>query len=90
VQVAPWLVGRLAPRPDSLVGRGMAGLVSLVHTGGAAVIVPEVRNDEQAGWWRGIGADLACGELFGVAAPPDAITELLAAGVAAPPARPAS
>jgi EAL domain-containing protein (putative c-di-GMP-specific phosphodiesterase class I) len=86
VQVAPWLVHRLADRPDSLAGRAMADLVSLVHVGGAAVIVPEVHTEEQAGWWHGIGADIACGKQFGLPSPPEAITELLAGPPPQPPA----
>jgi EAL domain-containing protein (putative c-di-GMP-specific phosphodiesterase class I) len=48
-----------------------------VHACGASVITPQVHTEEQARWWREMGADVACGDQLGPAQPPEAITELL-------------
>jgi diguanylate cyclase (GGDEF)-like protein len=54
---------RLAPSP-------FAGeLAVLVHGSGATILVSGVDTEEQAASWRSAGADLASGDLFGVACP---------------------
>jgi EAL domain-containing protein (putative c-di-GMP-specific phosphodiesterase class I) len=78
VWIAGWLVRRMADRPESVTGRALAGLISLVHTFAVRVTVAEIATAEQARWWRGIGADVACGALFGEPGPPDELTDLLA------------
>ena len=47
--------------PASLVARAMPQIISLVHSAGVTVIVPNVDTPEQAEWWRCAGADTAWG-----------------------------
>lgn len=77
VWIAGWLVDRLAERPDSVTGRALHDLISLVHTFDATVITAGVRTGEQADWWRGAGGDVACGDWFAAPGPAAAITERL-------------
>jgi EAL domain-containing protein (putative c-di-GMP-specific phosphodiesterase class I) len=77
VRIAGWLVQRLAERPESVTARALADLISLVHAFKATVVVPGVHTAEQAAWWQRIGGDVACGDWFGPAGPPDAITQRL-------------
>lgn len=71
VEIAPDIVARIAARPgdDSLVTRAMPPIISLVHTAGVTVIVPNVDTPEQATWWRSAGADTAWGAHFDAPAP---------------------
>jgi len=80
VWIAGWLVDRLAERPESVTGRALHDLISLVHTFDATVVTAGVRTAEQAAWWRKAGGDLACGDWFAAPGPPDAIVERLLAG----------
>jgi diguanylate cyclase (GGDEF)-like protein/PAS domain S-box-containing protein len=73
VRIAGWLVQRLAERPDSVTGRALTDLISLVHTFDASVVIAGVQTREQADWWRKIGADVACGEWFAKPGPPETV-----------------
>jgi diguanylate cyclase (GGDEF)-like protein/PAS domain S-box-containing protein len=66
VRIARHLVQRQAARANqgSLVDPAITHLVGLAHRAGATVTVDGVRCDDQADWWRQIGADLAVGDLF--------------------------
>jgi diguanylate cyclase (GGDEF)-like protein/PAS domain S-box-containing protein len=66
VEIAPEVVSRIAQRPedDSVVARAVRHGIQLVHSTGAAVIVPGVDTAEQAAWWRDAGADAARGAHF--------------------------
>jgi diguanylate cyclase (GGDEF)-like protein/PAS domain S-box-containing protein len=77
VRIAGWLVQRLAERPESVTGRALTDLISLVHTFDATVIIAGVQTEEQAHWWAKVGADVACGDWFAAPAPPEAITARL-------------
>lgn len=75
VWIAGWLVDRLAARPDSVTGRAMRELISLVHTFGATVTTAGLRTGEQVDWWRATGGDVACGDWF---APPGPVAAFAA------------
>jgi diguanylate cyclase (GGDEF)-like protein/PAS domain S-box-containing protein len=77
VRIAAWLVRRLAQRPDSVTGRALTDLMSLVHMFGAAVVIPGLPTQELADWWRHAGADIASGSFYAPPGPPEAITDLL-------------
>lgn len=50
----------------------LGALVPLVRQVGATLVVDGVHTEDQANWWREAGAELATGDYFGVASPPDA------------------
>lgn len=77
VRIAAWLVRRLAERPESVTGRALADLISLVHTFGAAVVVPGLQTQAHADWWHQAGADIGCGGFFVPPSSPEAMSRLL-------------
>jgi diguanylate cyclase (GGDEF)-like protein/PAS domain S-box-containing protein len=51
---------------DEVVERATGSLIDSLHDLGVTVSVDNVRTDEEADWWAGIGADTAQGPLFGM------------------------
>jgi diguanylate cyclase (GGDEF)-like protein/PAS domain S-box-containing protein len=64
VRIARWMVRRQArcDREDSLVTLALRGILAVVHRTGTTVIVDGVDTEQQAEWWRDVGADIARGE----------------------------
>ncbi|MEO6084605.1 MAG: EAL domain-containing protein [Umezawaea sp.] len=64
VRIARWMVRRQArcDREDSLVTLALRGILAVVHRTGTTVIVDGVDTEQQAEWWRNVGADIARGE----------------------------
>jgi EAL domain-containing protein (putative c-di-GMP-specific phosphodiesterase class I) len=54
----------------------------MVRSTGISVVACEVDTEEQADWWRGVGADRAVGALFGQPGSPQVIERMLASPVA--------
>jgi diguanylate cyclase (GGDEF)-like protein/PAS domain S-box-containing protein len=77
VELAGPLVHTAARKPDSVLRPALASLVPLISRTGAAVVVADVDDAEQAYWWRGIGADAARGAAFAAPAPPQDVPSLL-------------
>jgi predicted signal transduction protein with EAL and GGDEF domain len=80
--IASWLVQRIADRPTSVTADGLAGLVSLLHTLDVTVVIPDLTTADQVAWWRSVGADVACGDLFARPASGEDLTERLASVLA--------
>ena len=53
------------PAPESASMRMLVMTVELAHQAGIRVSVDGVDGEEQAGFWRAVGVDLAIGDLFG-------------------------
>jgi diguanylate cyclase (GGDEF)-like protein/PAS domain S-box-containing protein len=77
VWIAGWLVDRLAERPDSVTGRALRDLISVVHTFDATVVTAGVATGDQADWWRAAGGDVACGDWYAAPGPAAAVTQRL-------------
>jgi diguanylate cyclase (GGDEF)-like protein/PAS domain S-box-containing protein len=77
VEFAGPLVRIPAQRPESVLRPALAALVPLIRRTGRTVLVAGVDSDEQAGWWRHIGADAARGEALGRPVPAQQVPGLL-------------
>ncbi|MGW0516999.1 EAL domain-containing protein [Crossiella sp. NPDC003009] len=64
VRVAKPLVARQAAQPTSLTSKTLRELVATAQLAGATVLVDGVHTQEQADWWRAVGAESATGDLF--------------------------
>nr|BFF02960.1 hypothetical protein GCM10020241_46350 [Streptoalloteichus tenebrarius] len=62
VEIAPALADQVARRPDSILARSAADLVTLLDRMGVTVVVGGVASAEQADWWRAAGAHAAWGD----------------------------
>lgn len=51
-------------RPDELITHVLEDLVTFVHAAGGLVVIDPVETEEQASWWREIGADACVGPLY--------------------------
>ncbi|MFI5591394.1 putative bifunctional diguanylate cyclase/phosphodiesterase [Amycolatopsis sp. NPDC051758] len=51
----------------------LGSLVPLAGEVGAKLVVDGIHNEDQASWWRTAGAELATGDYFGAASPPDGL-----------------
>ncbi|GLZ34417.1 signal transduction protein [Lentzea sp. NBRC 105346] len=51
-------------RPDPLITHVLQDLVRFVHAAGGLVVIDPVETEEQADWWRWIGADACVGPLY--------------------------
>lgn len=79
VRMAAPLVTRLADlSPDALVVRATAALVGALRDANVPVLVPALRTDEQAAWWRAAGAHAGCGDPFGPPRTEDEMARVLA------------
>jgi diguanylate cyclase (GGDEF)-like protein/PAS domain S-box-containing protein len=78
VEISPDIVARIAARPgkDSVVAQALRQNIPLVHSTGAAVIVPGIDTPAQAQWWRNAGADSARGAYFGAPVPESELPSL--------------
>ncbi|HET9140204.1 putative bifunctional diguanylate cyclase/phosphodiesterase [Actinophytocola sp.] len=83
VKMADRVVRRISTAVEhgrqTLFLRATRDLIPLVRDTGAEVLVGNIHTEEQAAWWREVGAATASGPLFGAAHPPEEIEELLGA-----------
>jgi diguanylate cyclase (GGDEF)-like protein/PAS domain S-box-containing protein len=71
VRLARKLVERQAhSAADAPLSSALMTLVPLVQLAGATVIVDGINARGQANWWRVVGADVAIGDLYGMATSP--------------------
>ncbi len=77
VEMAGPLVRTAATKPDSVVRAALAELVPLIRRTGAAVVLADLDDAEQAYWWRDVGADAARGTVFAAPAAPEHIPSVL-------------
>lgn len=80
VRIAQAVARRVAGAPSAVPAQVVQTMVPMIRHAGVSVIACGVDTEEQAGWWRGAGADCALGALFGKPGPPQDIEHLLSSG----------
>lgn len=65
VRIAQPVARRVADDVSAIPAQVLRAVVPMVRSSGISVVACEVDTEEQADWWRGVGADRAVGRLFG-------------------------
>jgi diguanylate cyclase (GGDEF)-like protein/PAS domain S-box-containing protein len=79
VQLAEPLVESVAAAgPDSRLAKAGGALVRGLGEASLSVVVPGVRTAAEIGWWRSVGAKVACGPYFGPVLTADRMAAILA------------
>ncbi len=79
VEIAHWVLQRGAQRSGggSWVARAVPVMLGLVHDYGATVIAHGIETQNEADWWRSVGADVGQGAFCAPPGAPDEIAALL-------------
>ena len=82
VRIAPPVARRVADDVSATPAQVLRAVVPMVRGAGISVVACEVDTEEQADWWREVGADRVVGALFGQPGPPQLVARMLGSPVA--------
>jgi EAL domain-containing protein (putative c-di-GMP-specific phosphodiesterase class I) len=82
VRIAQPVARQVAGDVSAIPAQVLRAVVPMVRSAGISVVACEVDTEEQADWWRGVGADRVVGTLFGQPGPPQFIERMLGSPVA--------
>ena len=82
VRIAQPVARRVAGNVSAIPAQVLRAVVPMVRSAGISVVACEVDTEEQADWWRGVGADRVVGALFGQPDPPQFVARMLGSPVA--------
>ena len=80
--VAQPVARQVADDVSAIPAQVLRAVVPMVRSAGISVVACEVDTEEQADWWRGVGADRVVGTLFGQPGPPQFVERMLGSPVA--------
>jgi len=82
VRIAQPVARRVADDVSAIPAQVLRAVVPMVRRSGISVVAREVDTEEQADWWRGVGADRVVGRLLGEPGPAQAVGRMLGSPVA--------
>ncbi len=81
VRIAQPVARQVAEDASAIPTQALRAVVPMVRSSGISVAC-EVDTEEQADWWRGVGADRVVGRLFGEPGPAQFVGRMLGSPVA--------